>query len=185
MGRRGFHGTSLKDVTTAAEATTGSLYHFFPGGKSELARAVVTETGLAYEQLFVVIADAAAGPAAGVSDFFDGAADVLVESGYIDVCPIGTVAREVANTDEELRAACEQVFRSWTTALAQRLGHAGVAEADSLSLAATVVAALEGGFILARTSRDAELLRAIGAQMQTLVSEAVEQAGARPLTREV
>ncbi len=51
----------MKDVTTAAEATTGSLYHFFLGGKSELARAVVSETGLAYEQLFEAIADAALG----------------------------------------------------------------------------------------------------------------------------
>ena len=35
--RRGYNGTSLKDVTVASGATTGSLYHFFPGGKAELA----------------------------------------------------------------------------------------------------------------------------------------------------
>ena len=174
--RRGYNGTGLKDVTTAAEATTGSLYHFFPGGKSELARAVVAETGRAYEELFIAIADAADGPAEGVGDFFDGAAAVLAETDYIDVCPIGTVAREVANTDDALRAISDQVFAGWILALAQRLTVAGVPEAAARALATTVVAALEGGFILTRTGRDAEVLRTIGAQMRRLVDDAVTAA---------
>jgi AcrR family transcriptional regulator len=37
--RRGFHGTSLKQVTEAAEAPIGSLYHHFPG-KDALFRSV-------------------------------------------------------------------------------------------------------------------------------------------------
>ncbi len=174
--RRGYHATSVKDVTTAAKATTGSLYHFFPGGKSELARAVVSETGLVYQQLFEAIADAADGPAEGVRDFFDGAAVMLAETDYIDVCPIGTVAREVANTDEALRMASDQVFKGWTEALARRLADAGLSDSESRDLATTVVAAIEGGFILARTARDAEVLRTIGAQLRQLVSEAVKSA---------
>ena len=174
--RRGYNGTCLKDVTTAAEATTGSLYHFFPGGKSELARAVITETGLAYGQLFATIADASTGPAEGVDDFFNSAANVLAETDYIDVCPIGTVAREVANTDDAIRVASVQVFTGWTTALAQRIRHAGPSATTANALATTVVAVLEGGFFLVRTARDAEILRAIGAQMRHLVAEAVETA---------
>jgi AcrR family transcriptional regulator len=175
--RQGYNGTSVKDVTTAAGATTGSLYHFFPGGKSELAQAVVSETGLAYEQLFEAIADAAQGGAAeGVGDFFDGAAVVLAETSYIDVCPIGTVAREVASTDEALRIATQRVFKRWTEALATRLVAAGLSDTESQALATTVVAALEGGFILARTARDAEVLRTIGHQLRLLVAEAIKSA---------
>lgn len=172
--RRGYNGTGLKDVTTAAEATTGSLYHFFPGGKSELATAVVAETGTAYEQLFEAIADQAAGPAEGVRDFFDGAAAVLAETDYIDVCPIGTVAREVANTDEGLRLASDRVFNGWIDALTNRLTGAGLDPGESRSLATTVVAALEGGFILSRTARNADVLRAIGGQMCELVARTLE-----------
>jgi AcrR family transcriptional regulator len=171
--RSGFNGTALKDVTSTAEATTGSLYHFFPGGKSELAAAVLTETGAAYQQLFEVIAEEAAGPVEAVVAFFDGAADVLAEIDYIDVCPIGTVAREVASTDDRVRIAADDVFRSWTGAAATRFTAAGIPTAEADQLATTVVAALEGGFILARARRDGQLLRTIGEQMGQLVANAV------------
>lgn len=167
--RRGYNGTGLKDVTTAAGATTGSLYHFFPGGKSELAEAVITESGLAYQQLFEAIADDAAGPAEAISDFFDGAAQVLADTDYIDVCPIGTVAREVASTDDTLRLASDRVFAGWIDAATSRFTHAGLAEERARRLATTVVAALEGGFILARTRRDPAVLHEIGLQMRSLV----------------
>lgn len=167
--QRGYNGTGLKDVTTAAGATTGSLYHFFPGGKRALAEAVIAESGLAYQQLFETIADDAAGPAEAISDFFEGAAQVLAETNYIDVCPIGTVAREVASTDDTLRIASDRVFNGWIEAATIRFTHAGLAEESARHLATTVVAALEGGFILARTRRDPAVLQEIGYQMRSLV----------------
>lgn len=177
--RRGYNGTGLKDVTTAAGATTGSLYHFFPGGKSELAEAVITESGLAYQQLFEAIADDAAGPAEAISDFFDGAAQVLADTDYIDVCPIGTVAREVASTDDTLRVASDRVFAGWIDAATSRFTHAGLAEEDARHLATTVVAALEGGFILARARRDPAVLREIGLQMRSLAEAQLHAHAAR------
>lgn len=177
--RRGYNGTSLKDVTAAALATTGSLYHFFPGGKSALGAAVVAETGLAYQRLFAAIADEADGPAAAVGDFFDGAAVVLEETDFIDVCPIGTVAREVANVDEELRRVSDGVFRGWIEEAGGRFTAAGMPDDEAADLATTVVAALEGAFILARVRRDGDVLRRVGQQMRALVTTRVE-AGAVP-----
>ena len=34
--RQGFNATSLSQIVAASESTTGSVYHFFPGGKDEL-----------------------------------------------------------------------------------------------------------------------------------------------------
>jgi AcrR family transcriptional regulator len=171
--RRGYNGTSVKHVTEAAGAPVGSLYHFFPGGKDELAEAALLASGDAYRQLFVMFADAAAGPAELVTDFFDGAADVLEQTDYVDPCPIGTVAREVASTNERLRVATASVFASWVDAAAARFVDAGIASADAEALASTLVAALEGGFVLARAARDAEPLRAIGREMRVLVHQAL------------
>lgn len=170
--RQGYRGTGLKDITRAAGATTGSVYHFFPGGKAELARAVVVETGAAYQQLFELIAGAAGSAAAAVGDFFDGAAEVLAQSGYLDVCPIGAVAREVASTDDELRAATAQVFDGWTKAAAARLRADGIDTRTARELALVVVALLEGGFTLARAHHDAALLCRLGRQAQALVAAA-------------
>jgi AcrR family transcriptional regulator len=175
--RQGYNGTSIKQVTDAASATTGSLYHFFPGGKDQLAAAVIASSGAAYEELFVMIGTAAGDPASAVTQFFEGAAAVLEEGDFIDICPIGTIAREVASTNDQLRLATDQVFDSWTTAAAILFEDAGLASDASRELATTVLAALEGGFMLARAKRDAEVLRAIGRSIRRVVDLTLASAG--------
>lgn len=177
--RHGYNGTSLKQVTTAAAAPTGSLYHFFPGGKDELTLAVITTSGETYRQLFELIADAAIDPAAAVSDFFEAAARMLEESDYIDPCPIGTIAREVASTNDALRHGTDRVFSSWIDTAAARFEGHGLQHDSAQRLATTIVAALEGGFVLARARRDAEPLRAVGHCMRHLVDEAMNTVPAK------
>ena len=71
-----------------------------PRGKEALAVAVVDTHGCGVPELFESIVAEADDPAAAYVDFFTGAAAVLEESDFIDPCPIGTIAREVANTSE-------------------------------------------------------------------------------------
>ncbi len=167
--RRGYHGTSLKEVTRAAEATVGSLYHFFPEGKRGLTEAVIRETGAAYEQLFIELTNDVADPAAAVELFFDGAAETLTETDFIDLCPIGTVAREVASTDDQLRRAAGDVFDSWVAVLTGRLVLAGLDHDESEALARTVVCGLEGSFVVGRAGRDAETVRQVGRHLAQLI----------------
>jgi AcrR family transcriptional regulator len=180
--RRGFNGTSLKHVTAAAGAPIGSLYHFFPGGKEELAAATIESSGDAYRQLFEVIAGAAPDIAHAITDFFDGAATALEETDFIDPCPIGTVAREVASTNDDLRAATQRVFSSWIDAAATHLEEAGASSHDARELALTLVAALEGGFVLARSARDAEPIRAAGRALRRLVEQTLAVQSVGPLS---
>ena len=177
--RHGYNGTSLKQVTAAAAAPTGSLYHFFPGGKDDLTLAVITTSGETYRQLFELIADAAPDPAQAVSDFFEGAALMLEESDYIDPCPIGTIAREIASTNNTLREGTDRVFRDWIDTATARFERHGLQHDPAERLATTIVAALEGGFVLAHAGRDAELLRAIGHSMRHLTDEAMNTVPAK------
>ena len=120
-------------------------------------------------------------PGEAFATFFDAAADVLEETDFVDICPIGTVAREVASTDDVLRAACDRVFVSWIEAAAARLRLAGVDETESTTLAATVVAALEGALMLARTSHDAGVVRETGRHVRQLVDAVVADGASRSI----
>jgi AcrR family transcriptional regulator len=173
--RQGFHGTGLKQVTTVAAAPFGSLYHHFPGGKDELAEEVIRTSGAAYRELFEVIYDAAASPADAVTDFFDGAALVLEETGYLDACPIGTVALEVASTNDRLRRATADVFDSWVESAAVRLQAAGLDPVRAGELATALVAAVEGGFMLSRAAQRPEPMRAAGRVLRTVVEAALAE----------
>lgn len=176
MRARGYRGTSVKEVLAAAGAPAGSLYHHFPGGKPELAATAVRESGAVYGELYQAIADEAPGVAEGFAAFFDGAADVLAAGDYLDVCPIGTIAGEIASSDDDLRAATDDVFRAWTGAAAARLRAAGLPDDEATDVATTAIAALQGGFVLARSRRDADVLRAVGRQVAALVTAALSTA---------
>ena len=167
--RHGFNGTSIKQITLAAQVPMGSLYHFFPEGKDQVAREAIETSGPAYEQLFEIIADEAADVSEAITNFFEGAAEVLEATGFIDICPIGTVAREVASTNDSLRIATANVFARWIAAVAARLEAAGVPRPEANGLATTVVASLEGGFMLARAARTTAPLLATGTAIRLLV----------------
>lgn len=171
--RHGYNGTSLSQISKASEATIGSIYHFFPGGKEALAVAVVDATGAVYRELFESIVAEAENPAAAYVDFFTGAAAVLEESDFIDPCPIGTVAREVANSSEPLREAAKRAFDSWIDAAHRHLVAAGIATDLAGELAWVFVSTVEGSFVLSRTQRQTAPLHAAGRLLAALVEQAI------------
>ena len=96
LRRQGYTGTGVKQIVEGADAPFGSLYHFFPGGKEQLAAETIRWSGQMYVQLFAGIAAEASDVLAAVEAFFSGAAETLRETDYADACPIATVALEVA-----------------------------------------------------------------------------------------
>lgn len=174
--RKGYNGTSLKEIGLAAEATTGSIYHFFPGGKEELTAEVLRTSGTAYGQFVEIVVRAGATPAVGLADAFAGVAELLVETDFIDPCPIGTVAREVANTHEPLRETAAEVFQGWVDLFTDILTETGIAPAKATSLAMLVVSSIEGAFVVARTMKDPAALSAVGESVVATIATAIADA---------
>ena len=74
-------------------------------------------------------------------------------------CPLGSLAAEVADVDEEARKEVERYFAAWQGLLSaglERMRGNGVlrANADPDALATGLLAALQGGYLLAQTARD-------------------------------
>ena len=157
--RQGLHATGIKEIAQQAGVPASSLYHFFPGGKEELAGTVIETAGADFQHVVQDIWDAGEDVVHGVREIFEAAADVLEATDYADICPIATVAHEVAGTNNDLRIATADVFEAWIYAAHRRLEKAGATKEDADSLAPTLIAMLEGTFILCRTLRTTEPLR--------------------------
>ncbi len=170
---RGYPGTGMKQVVAQAGAPLGSVYHFFPGGKEQLAAETLERSGAFYEDLVLAVFDGEDDVVEGTRAIFDGAAELLVQSGYEDACPIATVALEVASTSEPLRRAADRVFESWLRALSSRLVDAGVGPAAARSTAIAVIGLLEGAFLLSRSARTTEAVEATRNAAVTLVEAAL------------
>ena len=172
--RQGYAATGLKQVTSEARAPFGSLYHFWPGGKQQLAEEVLRTGGAFFLALYRQVVGDAPDLITAVRDFFAGAGETLRVTGYADACPIATVAGEVASSDDVLRQATADVFESWLAALGDDLVEAGADAATARSLALSVLAILEGAFLLCRALRSTEPMDAAGAVAAALVSTALE-----------
>jgi hypothetical protein len=78
------------------------------------------------------------------------------------MCPVASIAAEVADTVEELRQASAEVFGGWLDGGTAYFCARGFPEQQARELTVTMVAALEGAFVLARTLRDTEPLLTTG-----------------------
>jgi AcrR family transcriptional regulator len=174
--RQGYSGTGLKQIIAEGGAPMGSLYHFFPGGKEDLALNALAHTAIRYEKLLERVFAESADIGAAAIRWFDLAARALEDSDFADGCPIGTVACEIASTNDALREATRAVFDSWCSGVASQLTGEGVRSAYAHQLATFAVASLEGAIMLSRTQRSSQPLRDTG----RIVAETLRAATTRP-----
>jgi AcrR family transcriptional regulator len=171
--RQGFASTGVKQIVAEASAPFGSLYHFFPGGKQQLGAEVIRWSGAMYGELLGLFFTPGADPVEATRNFFAAAGQTLVDTDYADACPIATVALEVSSTSELLREACAEVFEGWVALACAYLSDTGIAPARARPLALSLLAALEGAFVLARALRSTEPLEAAGEAAAARVAEAL------------
>lgn len=174
--RNGYTGTGLKQISTAADAPFGSIYHFFPGGKQQLADEAIRSSGALYERLFDVFLGPAPDLLTGLATMFEGAARTLVETGYADACPIATVALEVAGTNETLRRATADVFDGWINSGIGHFTRWGIGASDARALTITLITSLEGAFVLSRAQRDTEAVTIAGSTVRAAARAALDRA---------
>lgn len=160
LSRRGYAATGLNQIAADSDARLGSLYHFFPKGKEELAEQALRDAGEGYLRLAVEFLDATPDLVEAVDEYFRVAADVLEQTDYVDACPIATVALEVASTNDRLRQVTADVFASWLDELDTRFLAAGLRPHESRELALVTLSALEGAFMLSRAAKSTEAMHA-------------------------
>jgi AcrR family transcriptional regulator len=170
MQRQGYDGTGIKQIAAEASATLGSVYHFFPDGKRQLAVAAIR---LGDEEFAEELGAALAredDPAAAVTAVAEAVAAGLRESDWLDGCPVSTTAMGTAGRLPDVQEAAAQAFARWRGLVQTRLRETGVADDDARDLAHTVIAALEGAELAAQVARSEEPLRVAGRHLARLIS---------------
>ena len=153
---RGIGGTSLDDVRAATRTSKSQLFHYFPDGKHELVRAIAALQG---ERVLD-----AQRPMLDELDSWESWQrwrDAVVAH-YTRVdgvrgCPIGSLTAEAANVDADLREQLADYWERWTALLAagvERLRSGGLVgeEVDPEAVATELLAAIQGGLLLARAA---------------------------------
>ena len=146
----GYEGASLSLIGEATGLGKGSLYHFFPGGKEEMAAAVIAHIdGWFEENVFVPLQDKA-DPHAGIERMLE-ATDSYFRSGR-RVCLIGAFALDESR--DLFAKAIKSYFGRWVAHLAEALTRTGHSKAKADELAEETVGAIQGALTLARAFDD-------------------------------
>jgi AcrR family transcriptional regulator len=148
--KHGYEGASLSLISEETGLGKGSLYHLFPGGKEEMASAVIGHIDGWFEaNVFVPLQDAH-DPREGIERMLE-ATDRYFQSGR-RVCLIGALALDDARN--HFGKQISSYFGRWVRHLAEALGRAGHSQPEAVALAEETVAVIQGALTLARAFDD-------------------------------
>ena len=151
LWERGYVATSPKNIQQLADAGQGSMYHHF-SGKEELARVAVDRTA---EEMRTVVDAVLSGPGTALERI---SAYLRRERDVLKGCPIGRLTQDPDVMATPLLVAPVEETFTWLRERLAALVAEGVAEGeirdgiDPAATAATIVATLQGGYVLARAA---------------------------------
>ncbi len=157
LERQGYYASGLNEIIQASGAPKGSLYHYFPGGKTEIA---VEAVGSAAETTARLVEEHLAGyddPAEGIRSLVEEIARRVEQAGYAAGGPLMLVALETVNSNAAINQACRQAYERIQAVFRSRLMAAGMSAAAE-SLALVIVSTIEGATLLSRTLHSARPL---------------------------
>ncbi len=154
---KGVNATTLDDVRAASNTSKSQLYNHF-ADKEQLVRAVVAERAaqvLERERGYLQRLKSFQGLVRWRNALVQ--RNALQNGAY--GCALGSMASELADQDEQARGTLAESFAEWEGLLAaglRRMQDGGVLkrDADPDKLATGLMAALQGGYLLAETAHD-------------------------------
>ena len=169
--QQGVAGTTIEEVRDGAHVSSSQLYHYFED-KPALVRAVIerqADRAIGTQERFDLSS------LDGLREWRDFVVDHARDTGGRGGCPIGSLGSALAETEPEARAMLAASFKRWEASIMAgllRMHALGrlAPEADPRQLALALLAALEGGLLLAQIQRDSEPLAAALDAMLTLIA---------------
>jgi TetR/AcrR family transcriptional regulator, transcriptional repressor for nem operon len=157
----GVAGTTLDDVRAAANVSKSQLYHYF-ADKDDLVHAVIDRTVQQVLDAQPRLLDLSSW--AAIAAWFDDLVQLQVDRHAIGGCPIGGLAGQLAETDEQARTELAAGFDRWEAPLRDGLRKMQAdgklrRGADPARLATATLVAIQGGLVLTQTRRDPQQLR--------------------------
>lgn len=162
--RQGVARTGTGDICQRAGVTKGVFSHHFPGGKSDLVVEVVRRNAREVVQGITMRLDEQQPASDLVEQLFAGYAEFLRAKGTDFGCPVAASVVDASAGSLPVRLAAQSAFDAWREALRLSPALGQVDDLDSL-----IVAALEGGILLARAEDDAAALERIGRSLSLLL----------------
>ena len=158
---QGAERVTLDHVMDESRVSKSQLYHYF-ANKDDLIHEVIR-----LQTAHVVDANQKGlkrvDTLEGLRTWRNATVRIFRKTGSVGGCPVGSLANELSGQSEEARKLLDQSFSAWSIiiedSLARMKEHGQLARsAQPSSLAIAVLAAIQGGILLAKTARSTKPL---------------------------
>lgn len=167
LRERGAGGLTIDAVLERSGAPRGSVYHHFPGGRSQILREALQFAG---DEILTQVDQAAdVSAVALLRQIVTLWRQVLVDSDYTASSPVLAAALDSGHDDHQLTEVAADIFRRWRDAAAAAYLRQGLEPTEAIALAHTTISALEGAVVLSRSMRSLDPLNDVAREMEFLI----------------
>ncbi len=156
--KRGYHGVGLSDLLRDAQAPKGSLYHHFPDGKPDLARAAAHWASDEMLRLIATSFDGAEDFTQGMTTLCHKLAKLFDLAGKWDGCPIDAILF-AGPENEAFRSDARVLYDGWIAEGADQGLRLGLSPDEAQKISERMFILLQGGWTLARARQSSDVLR--------------------------
>jgi len=154
----GFNGSSVQDLTDAAQVPKGSFYNHFDSKEALVLEALAIYVG---HHDLDVLRDRRLVPVERLKRHFRARWKTVKDRGYKGGCFLGALSSEISDTHDTARVEFARYFRLWSQAIAEVIAEAQTAGAvsdtiDAQALGRFVLNAWQGTVLRAKSVRTDE-----------------------------
>lgn len=165
--KRGFEGGSLSVIQQETGVGRGSLYHFFPNGKTDMAAAVLEQVSDWFEERIYTPLRTAKNATEAIESMSQEVGEYFISRERVCLFAAITMGEE----QEAFAGPTRKYFTDWVDALAGALRIGGLSSEDAADRALDAVATIQGALILARAyGDDATLLGIVDRTKRNLLA---------------
>lgn len=178
MRGSGLSGAGINEIVRESGAPKGSVYHFFPAGKLQLATEALDTYAERVQAFLEATLASRSTPADKVNALFEAFARRAEEGGFQSSCAVGTVCLDLNPESAGLRQVLERALDAWIAQIARHFDLGDAVQARSF--AGLLMTAIEGAYIRARAEASSRAFREAGAWLALLAPAPVRASRRRP-----
>lgn len=167
LRERGAAGVTIDAVLARSGAPRGSVYHHFPGGRSEILRDALQ---FAADEMLTTIGP---GPDVNAVTLLRRLAGMwrarLVDSDFTAGSPVLAAAVGSGADEQQLASVAANIFCQWRESSREAFMREGFDADEAASLAHMTISALEGAVVLCRATRTVAPIDDVARELEFLI----------------
>jgi len=165
--RDGYDGVSISRISDVTGLGRPSLYYYFPGGKDEMAHAVLDAASKWFDENVAAVARGDGTPASrlktmlvNIDRFYSGGREACLLNAFM-----------LGETNAALSKPVRAAFEAWVDAFALISRDTGATKTQARRRAEGAVARIQGALVLARSLNDDAIFARTLRDIETLILE--------------